>query len=143
MVKELARVVFLSSNQIDYSKSSGISDIDDFKSIKAYAKKDSYIQLFYDRFYNDLLYEDAIASYENKDSGAVNAFYLRHSYDYMNISQTIDPFRDMLQSATHFILEDRPILNNVKEQKVRFFYEFSELSELRNKIQLNIKALED
>ncbi len=143
MVKELARVVFLSSNQIDYSKSSGISDTDDFKSIKAYAKKDSYIQLFYDRFYNDLLYEDAIASYENKDSGAVNAFYLRHYYDYMNISQTIDPFRDMLQSATHFILEERPILNNVKEQKVRFFYEFSELSELRNKIQLNIKALED
>lgn len=142
-IDELARVILLSSNQIDYSKSDDILDVDDFKSIKPYAKKDSYLLEFYQRFYSDLLYEDALASYKSNDPAAINAFYLRHYYEFMSPLQVYDPFIDMLKSMSYFMLEDRPAENTVKDQKIRFFYEFTELSDLKKRIQLNIKNLEE
>ena len=53
-----------------------------------------------------------------------------------------DPFRDIIESMTRFLLEKKPIENQTKFDKIRFFYEFSEIFDIAQRIQLNIKNLE-
>lgn len=143
IINELSRVILLSNSQIDYTKADGISDIDDFEIIKNFSKKDSYLIQFYVRFWDDLLYEDSKISSAGDSENLRKYFYLRHNREFLNEYVSQDPFRDIIESMTIFILEKKPLEPEEKFQKIRFFYEFSELTDIKQRLSLNIKHLEE
>ena len=70
-------------------------------------------------------------------------FYLRHEDEFMSEYVSQDPFKDIIESMTRFLLEAKPIDTQEKFDKIRFFYEFSELTDIKKRIDLNIKHLEE
>ena len=143
VINELSRVILLGNSQIDYTKGYTVSDIDDFDTIKNLSKKDSYLLQFYSRFWNDIMYQDdKLANSEDTKGNARKYFFLRHKSQFLNEYVAHDPFSDIIESMTRFILEKKPIENQAKFDKIRFFFEFSEIFDIAQRIQLNIKHLE-
>lgn len=143
VVNELSRVILLGNSQIDYTKGYTVSDIDDFETIKNLSKKDSYLLQFYSRFWNDIMYQDdKLSNSSDTKENANKYFFLRHKSQFLSEYVSQDPFRDIIESMTRFLLEKKPIENQTKFDKIRFFYEFSEIFDIAQRIQLNIKNLE-
>ena len=143
VINELSRVILLGNSQIDYTKGYTVSDIDDFETIKNLSKKDSYLLQFYSRFWNDIMYQDdKLANSSDTKENARKYFFLRHKSQFLSEYVSQDPFRDIIESMTRFLLEKKPTENQIKYDKIRFFYEFSEIFDIAQRIQLNIKNLE-
>jgi hypothetical protein len=143
VVNELSRVILLANSQIDYTKGYTVSDIDDFETIKNLSKKDSYLLQFYSRFWNDIMYQDdKLSNSSHTKENANKYFFLRHKSQFLSEYVSQDPFRDIIESMTRFLLEKKPTENQIKYDKIRFFYEFSEIFDIAQRIQLNIKNLE-
>ena len=143
VVNELSRVILLANSQIDYTKGYTVSDIDDFETIKNLSKKDSYLLQFYSRFWNDIMYQDdKLSNSSDTKENANKYFFLRHKSQFLSEYVSQDPFRDIIESMTRFLLEKKPTENQIKYDKIRFFYEFSEIFDIAQRIQLNIKTLE-
>lgn len=143
VVNELSRVILLANSQIDYTKGYTVSDIDDFETIKNLSKKDSYLLQFYSRFWNDIMYQDdKVSNSSDTKENANKYFFLRHKSQFLSEYVSQDPFRDIIESMTRFLLEKKPTENQIKYDKIRFFYEFSEIFDIAQRIQLNIKNLE-
>lgn len=143
VVNELSRVILLGNSQIDYTKGYTVSDIDDFETIKNLSKKDSYLLQFYSRFWNDIMYQDdKVSNSSDTKENANKYFFLRHKSQFLSEYVSQDPFRDIIESMTRFLLEKKPTENQIKYDKIRFFYEFSEIFDIAQRIQLNIKNLE-
>ena len=133
----------LANSQIDYTKGYTVSDIDDFETIKNLSKKDSYLLQFYSRFWNDIMYQDdKLSNSSDTKENANKYFFLRHKSQFLSEYVSQDPFRDIIESMTRFLLEKKPTENQIKYDKIRFFYEFSEIFDIAQRIQLNIKNLE-
>lgn len=143
VVNELSRVILLGNSQIDYTKGYTVSDIDDFETIKNLSKKDSYLLQFYSRFWNDIMYQDdKLSNSSDTKENANKYFFLRHKSQFLSEYVSQDPFMDIIESMTRFLLEKKPTENQIKYDKIRFFYEFSEIFDIAQRIQLNIKNLE-
>lgn len=143
VVNELSRVILLGNSQIDYTKGYTVSDIDDFETIKNLSKKDSYLLQFYSRFWNDIMYQDdKLSNSSDTKENANKYFFLRHKSQFLSEYVSQDPFRDIIESMTRFLLEKKPIENQTKFDKIRFFYEFAEIFDIAQRIQLNIKNVE-
>ena len=143
VVNELSRVILLANSQIDYTKGYTVSDIDDFETIKNLSKKDSYLLQFYSRFWNDIMYQDdKLSNSSDTKENANKYFFLRHKSQFLSEYVSQDPFRDIIESMTRFLLEKKTTENQIKYDKIRFFYEFSEIFDIAQRIQLNIKNLE-
>ena len=143
VVNELSRVILLANSQIDYTKGYTVSDIDDFETIKNLSKKDSYLLQFYSRFWNDIMYQDdKLSNSSDTKENANKYFFLRHKSQFLSEYVSQDPFRDIIESMTRFLLEKKPTDNQIKYDKIRFFYEFAEIFDIAQRIQLNIKNLE-
>ena len=143
VVNELSRVILLANSQIDYTKGYTVSDIDDFETIKNLSKKDSYLLQFYSRFWNDIMYQDdKLSNSSDTKENANKYFFLRHKSQFLSEYVSQDPFRDIIESMTRFLLEKKPTENQTKYDKIRFFYEFAENFDIAQRIQLNIKNLE-
>ncbi|MBK8986108.1 MAG: hypothetical protein IPM39_08500 [Chloroflexi bacterium] len=101
------------------------------------SRPDSYINLFYDRFWADL--EDEVWELEAIDDEgeyeeAVFAFYERHADQFVTDYAATNVGEDIAESWTAFVLQSRPTGRSIAEQKVLFFYEFPELVRLRSEI---------
>lgn len=98
---------------------------------------DSYINLFFQRFWVDVYAEwDEINYIENDDEyyDALDDFYWDNKDHFVTDYAATNPGEDIAESWTHFVLQPKPAGDTVSEQKVLFFYEFPELVELREKI---------
>ncbi len=101
----------------------------------------SYINAFYNRFWLDIADEWAKISamqHESKDLvpyyNALYQFYLSHSDEFVDDYATTHPTEDIAESFTYFVFSPKPTGDSIKEQKIRFFYEYPELVELRASI---------
>jgi hypothetical protein len=100
---------------------------------------DSYVNVFYNRFWTDinadwqkvdaLQYEDDAAYYNG-----LYDFYLKHRGQFVDDYAVTHPTEDIAESFAYFIFSPKPAGNSIKEQKIKFFYEYPELAELRNQI---------
>jgi len=101
---------------------------------------DSYINIFYERFWTDihdewkkidmLQYADDDVSYYN----ALYDFYTTHQDQFVGDYAVTHPTEDIAESFTHFVFSPKPVGNSIREQKVLFFYEYPELVRLREDI---------
>lgn len=140
MTREVANVLVTEKNQIDYFKIATLC-LTDFKIIKSAARKDAYIYQFYNRFWDDTMYLDSIATSYNIKPNARKYFYLRHRDEFLNEYASENPFKDLIESMTRFILLDKYADNSVTDDKIRYFYEFPEIMELKEIINQNINKL--
>ena len=107
------------------------------------AFENSYIDDFYQQFWSDIYYEwdelqyivDDEEYYQKSDE-----FYEKYSDRFLNDYASTSLDEDVAESWTIFILEDKPIFDDtVAEEKIRFFYDYPELVDLRNDIRLKLE----
>lgn len=104
------------------------------------SKPDSYINIFYRRFWEDinvewkkidaLQYEKDLIPYYN----GLHDFYQLHLDQFVDDYAATHPTEDIAESFAYYVFSPKPSGNSIKEQKMKFFYEFPELVELRDEI---------
>lgn len=111
---------------------------------------DSYIDEFYTRFWADIEAEWALVDamqYEPDASlkyyNALYDFYQMHRDRFVSDYSVTHPTEDIAESFAHFIFSPKPHGDSIREQKVRFFYEYPELVRLREDILSRACALDE
>lgn len=99
------------------------------------SQPDSYLQLFFDRFWA-ATYDEWYAIASQSDPSAVKsgleAYYQAHPTDFVSQYATTAVHEDVAESWMNFVLAPRPSGNTLAEQKTAFFYEFPELVQIRS-----------
>lgn len=100
--------------------------------------EDSYIHVFYNRFWLDIQEEWAVIDamqYNAQDSlayyEALHSFYQKHRDQFVDDYSVTHPAEDIAEAFAYFVFTSKPAGNSIKEQKIAFFYEYPELVELR------------
>lgn len=152
MVHEFAHLLTLSPSQVPPSLAifnnpddeiylEEISTCSTFHPGEGCSNPNSYINLFYDRFWFDIydewneinLEEDEDLYYEKLDD-----FYYQYEDQFLTDYAATHPAEDIAESFGFFVFAERPAGNTIAEQKILFFYEFPELVELRTEIVNNL-----
>ena len=100
-------------------------------------KEDSYLNLFYAEFWEDIMDEYRSTVGNNPDDNYY-LFYEDHTDLFVSEYAAYNPEEDIAESFCTFVLEDEPTGSRIKDQKVAFFYRFEELVEIRDAIRANI-----
>ncbi len=105
------------------------------------SRPNSYMQAFYERFWREAADEWAQTNamqYETEDLTpyykALYQFYLERADQFVDDYAVAHPTEDIAESFMYFILSPKPTGNSIREQKIKFFYEYPELRELRESI---------
>ncbi len=118
---------------------------------------ESYINLFFERFWSDIYlewsdfyYEYGIQYYgeehlyeENEQTlyEYLDDFYEKYADRFVTDYAATSPVEDIAETFMLFVLEDNPTGNKVSDKKMRFFYEFPELVEVRDHAQEYLESI--
>lgn len=117
-VHEYGHALTLNAGQIEVSE---ITDTSHYNEISLY-KEDSYMKAFYDKFYAD---------------GKQRDFY-EYPEDYVsNYAGTAGMFEDIAECFMQFVIGSKPEGESLAAEKIKFFYSYPEMVELRNYIRCN------
>ncbi len=130
IIHELGHIVALNSTQIDSSISTNVCNT--YNPEEGCSKIDSYINKFYNKFWLNLKKE--------YDDGKNKSFYKNNNDKFLTDYAATDPLEDFSEAFAYFITEDfsKRKIEKEKDLKVKFFYDYPELIELRKKIRKNI-----
>jgi hypothetical protein len=98
---------------------------------------DSYINQFFERFWTDIYTEwQSIDEEDDKDTryNLLDDFYDTYQDQFLTDYAPTSPAEDIAESWTFFILAPKPELNSIANEKILFFYEYPELTQLRAQI---------
>jgi hypothetical protein len=101
------------------------------------SRPDSYINAFFEAFWSDIhaewqeinLIEEQDAYYE-----ALDEFYLKYEDRFVTDYAVTNPEEDIAETFAFFVLSPRPNGDSITEQKILFFYRYTELIRLRDEI---------
>lgn len=98
-------------------------------------KPDSYLNLFFEKFWRDI-YPEWKDINENPDdlTQEMKSFYDKNRTMFVTEYAATNPLEDIAESWTAFILQPTPTGQSIADQKIRFFDQFPELVELRYEI---------
>lgn len=96
----------------------------------------SYINQFFTNYWTDIY--DESQSFDVDDDDAFFAFYDKYADRFVTEYASTNPGEDIAESFTEFVLFDAPTGDQMKDDKVRFFYNYQELVDLRDAIRSNI-----
>jgi hypothetical protein len=148
LVHETAHLLTLNVSQIPYDENYYYYNGRDQKFVQCdqYANggcslPDSYINLFYERFWRDSFHEWWELEQEAQNAAtddeyfeALEQFYDKHRDWFINDYAATHIEEDMAESFAYFVLHPKPSGNSIYEQKINFYYEFPELVEYRQQI---------
>jgi hypothetical protein len=150
LVHETAHVLTLNTSQVPfeqdkyyyYDEKEGF-----FRGCEQYAVDggcslpDSYINLFYQRFWKDsyaewweIEQEAQAAETPDEYYEVMERFYDEHSDWFINSYAATDIVEDMAESFAFFALNPQPSGDAIYEQKIAFYYDFPELVEYRQQV---------
>lgn len=100
------------------------------------AREDSYINLFVQRFWTPQMLSEAKAE-------SAEAVYGRYRNYFLDEYAATNPVEDIAESFSIFVEEEQPedCQVSIAEQKLCFFYDFSELVILRSQIRAGVAEL--
>lgn len=108
----------------------------------AVLSRDSYLDKFYQKFWLDIIDEQKSLLGEEKYSEEklenLMSFYDTYQNQFVSDYAAFNPMEDFAESFYMFVLNDQPIGDLIKDQKVKFFYEFPELVSMRDDIRRSI-----
>jgi len=147
LIHEFGHLLSLNKTQISPTNDELEDSDKGYLTAEGYALKGSYLSEFVAAFWVDKLYEwdkiDAIRN-ENRKQRKLSQFYVNNKTDFLTDYAAEAPEEDLAESWTFFVLSDKQKLTDeIKLQKVNFFYQFEELVELRNEIRGTIKVIPD
>ncbi len=139
MIHIFGHLMTLNHAQVDYQAEESVCEglfID-----QGCANDDSYIQKFTDEFWSK---SDIFAV---SNSNRIKELSPEDAKDFVSIHATGSPQEDIAESFTRFIFEDKPTLNIQKtlqgsngqiQEKIQFFYRYSELIKLRERLRQDL-----
>lgn len=137
IIHEFAHVLSLNESQVDASSHSCST----YNPGEGCSYEESYINLFFDRFWKDIYEEHQSNDVEN-DLDAGLDFYNKYQDHFVTEYASTNPAEDIAEVFSVFVAADNaPTGNKVKDQKVRFMYEFEELVAMRAYMKENGSAL--
>lgn len=106
-------------------------------------KPDSYINLFYVEFWKDIYPEWEKIDWQSRHyEEEIGLFYQKYADRFLNDYAATDPIEDIAESWEAFVLDPIPSGDSIAEQKIKFFYKFPELVQLRYQIIKGICTFE-
>ena len=108
------------------------------------SKSDSYINVFFNRFWTDIHDEwQDINLIENDDKyySAMQDFYAKYKDRFVTEYASTNPEEDIAEAFAFFVLSPRPDGKGIAEEKILFFYAYPELVQLREDIITGICSL--
>ena len=141
IIHELGHILTLNDSQVTknslYNEFTYITD-------KGITKQNSYLNQFYNEFWENIYKEwekaDISQIDESGEDGLIK-FYDNHIDEFVSEYASTNPEEDIAESFMSFIVEDKPVENNIATQKVLFFYRFKELLNLRKEIRSNLNNI--
>lgn len=152
LVHELAHIITLENDQVppDYEAvalmqagSDEISDTEYYCETyypgEGCSLPHAYINVFFSRFWADI--HDELPE-DPDDYDALDAFYERYADQFVTDYAATNPGEDIAESFTFFVLRDRPEEPTIAADKVRFFYDYPELVQVRQTIRAALARLQ-
>ncbi len=141
IVHEFAHIVALNETQLSfYTEECTTYEIEE-----GCAETDSYLLEWVDMFW----YDDAFIAHEMDSNAlvgeaqedAVIDFYALYEEDFVSEYAATNPIEDFAESFALFVLSNKPSrINTTADEKIAFFYNFSELTKMRDAIRLKTKT---
>jgi hypothetical protein len=100
------------------------------------SREAAYINQFFTNYWTDIF--DESQAFEEDDDEAFFAFYDKYADRFVSEYASTNPGEDIAESFARFVLLNQPTGNQIKDQKVRFFYDFQELIVVRDRIRANV-----
>ncbi len=98
----------------------------------------AYINSFFFRFWEDI-YEELP---EEDDEDELVAFYEAYADQFVSEYAATNPGEDIAESFTLFVLQDSPAERTIAAEKVRFFYDYPELVQIRQMIRAELARIQ-
>ncbi len=123
IIHELAHIISLNSEQM----TDDISDESLYTVEEGTLKKDSYLNQFYHRFWEDII--------EEHSQSDEFEFFENHIDEFITDYAATNPGEDFAESFAYFVTSDKPSDDNIKFKKILFFYEYPEFITMRDDIR--------
>ena len=100
----------------------------------------SYLNQFGSRFWSEEVYEtwaNAFLLYDKEEGtydAALHDFYSKYPDQFVSEYAATNPVEDIAESWTEFVMRPKPTGTSIADQKVQFFYEYTELVKIRREI---------
>lgn len=105
--------------------------------------ENSYINTFFNRFWTNIYDEwqriDNIQS-DQKRENRLETFYNKYQDQFIDDYAVTNPSEDIAETWAFYILNPKPKGNSIADQKIKFFYQYPELVQLRKQILQNLCA---
>jgi hypothetical protein len=102
------------------------------------ARPDSYLNLFLERFWQDL-YPEWVQIYQGQSEQALEQdiyeFYSRYPQEFVSSYAATSLEEDLAESFMYFVLAPMPAGDTPAEEKILFFYEYPDLVSLREQMR--------
>lgn len=128
LVHEYSHILTLDGTQMDQN----FASCDTLELSEGCAEDASYLWSFEEAFWAG--YTDAPAA-DNDDADAAYAFYLAHEEDFVDDYAATNVVEDIAESFMTFVIEDEPAGDSVVAQKLGFFWQYPELTVIRDRIR--------
>lgn len=107
------------------------------------SRPSSYVNAFYDRFWNDLYDEwtaiDQIPD-DNRREASLHRFYRKYADRFVDSYAVTSPVEDLAETWAYYVLSPRPGGSTIRDQKMGFFYNYPELVALGGRILSGVCA---
>lgn len=134
IIHEFAHVLSLNESQVNATASNCLT----YETEEGCARNKSYLDTFYDLGWADI-FEEWKAS---ESEGARRKFYRTYKDRFVTEYAATNPVEDLAESFTHFIIQDERSSNEtLVGQKINLFYDYPELTSLREEIRKNSDAV--
>ncbi|MGK0208958.1 MAG: hypothetical protein ACI83O_000218 [Patescibacteria group bacterium] len=135
LVHEFAHLLALNNDQVDVSVS--VDDCGEYAHTGEGCPRDgSYWKAFDELYWSDADKDSANELYDAEEG---ETLYPGREDEFVSDYAGTNLGEDFAESFALFVLQDKPTGNTIKDQKVLFFYGYSELVTLRDEIRSNIK----
>ena len=132
-IHEVAHLLTLDNTQVNASAGNSCHN---FHTGEGCSNNNSYINQFFNAFWGDIYAENR--RIDPNDFDGYFAFYEKYRNRFVSEYAATNPGEDIAESFTHFVMSDMPSGNSIASRKIRFFNDFQELVDLRQRIRANI-----
>lgn len=127
VIHEYGHILSLNDQQLD----AFANNCSNYNPGEGCAFENSYIDEFHERFWADI--EEEANDIDEDDFDAIDDFYNKYSDRFVTDYAATNPAEDIAEVFSVFVTaENEPTGNQIKDQKIRFMYEYPELVDLRN-----------
>lgn len=129
IVHEMFHIISLNYEQMElYKTKINTLEVDEGKT-----KEFSYLNSFYNKFWVPI--KEERKDVDENDIDSVETYYSFNKNNFVNSYAATNVVEDIAESFAYFVIDELPSGNNIKDQKIKFFYRYNELVEIRNNIR--------